>query len=805
MPPLLAASVLCIFAGLYHYSSGFPAYWKTRVFLDFLAWIVASSGVAWLLRQNARTQAPYLFACAVSIYLFIGVGLPASLAVALLFASAFLYGRALLRLVFREESGVPSWSQCLFAGLLLLLAVFGVLIHFPVNYRALYLAILSAPVLSLLISGKLLDNWRGFAKGVATRTKELDNIPYRYFVLAVILLGAVARYAFFPTVGYDENAQHLRLWTELAYRHIYSFDVLTQVWEVAPFAVELLHAIASLTAGADVRGALNLAFLLLLFTQIWAILAAFSLRQYDRLLILLLFASTPMLGNLIGTLQTELFLALMVASGTRFALEAKDGWLSSRILAVIAIAAMCSATKLPGALIGVLLMAAAAAQVWLSRDAREPRQRIRSRAALLLFVSLAVLVALNSYLTAWKITGNPFFPLYNGIFKSPYFEAKNFSDTRWIKGFSLKTYWEVFFRTSGFLESKDFVAGFQYLFLPFIALLVLARTHRAKMMIVLIPLIGFGAVMFSMTQYWRYVFPALPLATVLIGTLLWQEPANRGPALHLVIAQRVILICIAINLFFLPGISWVFESAPQQAYTEQGRLAITDKISPTKLITAYLNERHDGARVLFPASAPFGAGLRGSPIYVNWYAPARETRFGAIKSLEAAASFLKDEQVGFVVWSTSDRYTPENPEWFLREYLSRAGYPELQASGYILYRVVGHDLDYREIFNLRKQVSDNAVMVGNDPPGTLATVPTNGATIIRYHASLVCRSPAGRFVAQINWNNGTSYYRLIPCGEMPSDFSESLPVPSGASRAEIRIARQDTPEISLTNFTLETN
>jgi len=802
MAILLIASVLCVLAGLAHYAAEFPVYWKPDVFRDFLAWSAACLGIAWLLRRVAKVRATRLFALAILLYLSIGVGFSASAAVALLFLSAFLYGRTSLRLVFSSGSEAADWSQCIFAGLAVLLAVFSVLVHFPVNFRALYFTILAAPLAGQLLCGRMMLGWRASSEGMAARMKALDEIPYWYFVLLATLLGVVARYALFPTVGYDENAQHLRLWTQLAYQHIYSFDVLTQVWEVAPFSVALLHAVASLTAGADARGALDLAFLLLLFTQLWAILAHFSVRPLDRMLLLLLLASTPMVGSLLGTLQAELLLALMAAGGVRLALEAKDGWLSSKTLVVISIGAMCAATKLPGALIGALLAMATAVQVWLSRSPAQPVQRPRHW-TMLLFLSLMVLLALHSYVTAWKMTGNPFFPLYNGIFKSPFFEAKNFSDARWIKGFSLQSYWTVFFRTSGFLESKDFVAGFQYLFLPFLALAGITRAHRKQLLIVLIPLAGFGIAMFAMTQYWRYVFPALPLATIVIGVLLRERPGSGSG--HIAIVRAVIFFYAAANLYFFPGISWVFETAPQQAYREAGRHQITEKINPVKLMTAYVNDKYKGARVLYPASAPFGASLEGDPIYVNWYSPSTEARFGEARNLAGVADFLKVEKVEFVVWSTYDAYVPGSPEWWLREYLSRAGAPELRLGNFVLYRVIGHDLPYRQVFDLQKDASDTTKIVRSEAPEILTTVPIGGASLARYHATLNCQSPAGRLVFQINWDTGPTYYRLIPCSGEPTNFSESLPVPSGASRAEIRVGRQDAPEILLTNLTLETN
>lgn len=801
---LLAASLFGVLGALYHYAQGLPVYWKLPVLQDFLGWMAACAGLSWLLRRSAGSHAPRLFALALLAYLAVGAGIAASAAVALLFLCAFLCGQALLA---RISGSTPGWSASLLAGLVPVLAASGLMIHFPVNYRPLYLGLLLVPVLALMLSGNPARTWRALADGILARSRVLDAIPYWQFVLLAGLTAALARYALYPTVGYDENALHLRLWTQLAYRHVYSFDVLSHVWETAPFTVDLLHAVASLVAGEDARAALNLGFLLLLFVQLWAIFGKSALAPRDRLLLLFLLASTPMLCLLLDTLQAELFLALLAAAGVRLALEADGRWIGNPSLAVLAIAALCVATKAPGGLLGVLLLAAAALQIAFARAracaaARGPERR-GNALVLMLFVIAAAAVALHSYLVAWKITGNPLFPLYNGIFRSPYFPPVNFADTRWLRGFSLYSYWAAFFHTSGYLEAKDFVAGFQYLFLPWLALALAGRAQGSRLWIVLLPLAGFGAAMFAMTQYWRYIFPVFPLATVAIGWLL--AARQDSGAWSGWIARSVLFLYAALNLCFLPGISWVFEIPPQRAYTEAGRKLIADAINPARQITAYLNERYKGTTVLYPASAPFGATLRGRPIYVNWYAPAQAARLAGARSVADIAQYVKDEKVEFVVWSTFDAFKPENPEWLLREYLSRQAYPELRIGDMTLYRVVGRPLDYRAVFALSGQAAADGKRVSEDAPGVLATIPLAGATIARFQAALDCPAPKGRLVFQIDWDAGPTYYRLVPCDAKDSGFSESLPVPAGATRAEIRIGRQDAGEILLKNLTLETN
>jgi hypothetical protein len=51
------------------------------------------------------------------------------------------------------------------------------------------------------------------------------------------------------------------MWTELVFQQKYSFDVLTQIWSVAPFTVDLLHV--------EAAGAAQLSDSACAFARLW--------------------------------------------------------------------------------------------------------------------------------------------------------------------------------------------------------------------------------------------------------------------------------------------------------------------------------------------------------------------------------------------------------------------------------------------------------------------------------------------------------------------------------------------------------
>lgn len=80
-----------------------------------------------------------------------------------------------------------------------------------------------------------------------------------------------------------------------------------------------------------------------------------------------------------------------------------------------------------------------------------------------------ILPSVTSLLVIWHRTGNPVFPMYNGIFKSPYFITENFSDVFTNKlTFSFESLIDIVFHTS---ENIEMYPGGVGIFLLFIVVL----------------------------------------------------------------------------------------------------------------------------------------------------------------------------------------------------------------------------------------------------------------------------------------------------------------------------------------------
>lgn len=798
--------------------SGLKLPWNPYILRDFLTWnaIVALAAIA--AARLASTRALQVLVGALAVYLLVGVGIAQGLSTLLFLCSSYVFGRVLIEGLLRDRSSLPLVAGSLAIGITSHLALFGILIHFKVNYRSTYLVILALPVLvggiALLRSGERTGH---LTRSLGRVLKRIDGLPLVPASIFLAVIGYVARFSFFPSLGYDDVLAHLRMWTILSTHSVHHFDPADTIWSVAPFAFDLLSSVVSIVAASDCRGAISLTLYALLLGQLWQLSAYVVRRKLDRGILLVLFATTPMVANLLTLQQVELLLALLAVSGILFALQRRRSGAGSRLASVLAVAALCAATKLPGAVLGVSLLAVYLLCLPAWRGGRT--SLLATLPGQLVLLPVFAFAALHSYALAWRLTGNPLFPFYNAYFKSPVAPASNFVDTRWLSGFSLSSYWDVFFHASRHFETaNDFNSGFQFLFiLPLgLALLALKRYSAARLPL-LLPLLGFGLAMFSATQYWRYMFPILPLASVAMGAVLSAFGAP-VPTLPLMLRRGAFLGFAAINLAFLPSISGFFEVPAYRYYTEAGKEAVTRSMGPAKTLTEEVNRRFPGARVFYDSQALAGATLDGSPVYAIWHSPAREARVNAWRSTADVADFIRSEGIDLIVWDQQPPLERESRALLLA-YLSQHGYPERQVGTKVLYRILDAEPSYRLAFRAEprdpRDLPPAGFSLDPDARGDLlsvhgdarviATIDIGRASVARYSATFRCPNGAGLFTAQINWNVGPPYIRLVRCNSEPVEFSEVVPIPLQARTGVVYVLLHEAPEALVSSLQIETN
>lgn len=491
-------------------------------------------------------------------------------------------------------SEFPGRPPGLLVGLALIAGTVGWLLPFPVHGSRIYLA---------LALGISVLRRRNLAVSVAAAAREYQRIAHTaapWLMVTTVAVAVAGLGLWLPSMNYDDNAAHLVLPTQLLRDGWYHLDVSTQVWAVAPWANNVLAGIAGMFAGGDARAAVNLAWLVL--GADGARRLALALGGDDRIGMAsaAVFAATPLTGYFTTSLQVDGASAAVLLQFA--AMLARGGDRLPPALATGAILGLLAGLKAPNA---VYAAPAIAWLAWLAARQRDGRWLAKAG-------GLAALLGGSSYAYAWLVTGNPLFPLFNGIFQSAYLPAEDFVDTRWLSGMGWDAPWQLTFASGRYGEVYPGAFGLAFLALLPAAAWLAVRRRAAAAMFAWFMLAG--VFLFMQVQYLRYVFPAAAVITVL-GVVGLASALPR-------FAWRTLLGALVVaNLALAGTTSWMLRDDPFATLLREGPLAraeIEKRVIPQKVLVRHLELGRPGACVLVadPAS-PFGAAIAGRATVVN--------------------------------------------------------------------------------------------------------------------------------------------------------------------------------------------
>lgn len=674
---MVPLSLVLVVWGIYSSATDDLNYWSGRALRGFGIWLLSVLFAGVIIRRMAKKYANHSLLALVIVFLLIAAGFYSSLVAVFFLLSIAVLGQLLFFLLAGREQSVRFY-EVLIAGLIGYLSVFGVCIHFPINYPIVYVVILLLPFGAFFSSVFRSQCYWQCATNINGLSQLLASINYWHFLVFVWFVGFVATYALLPVVLTDDSSYHLSMWTQLTYQHQYLFDAQTVIWAVSPFSVDLIHSIISLVADTNARASMNLILYILLLAGLWRLVGRVLSHPPKSMLVVALFASTPMLANLLQGLQTDLFLALLSVVGGLIVLDA-ERVNSYRLLSVVLLGCLYCATKLPAVILaaGMLFAVLIVMRGALLPDDAHRHSILRSMSLLI----PGCFVALHSYVVAFLTTGNPVLPLYNAFFQSPFFDPVNFKDSRFDKGASFESYWGFYFDTGTYFESLDFVAGFQYLLLfPLAILLLLLLRKKTALWGLMIPIVLYGGLMFYTMQYLRYFFAILPLVTLIVASLLCR--GSQGKSL-----VRVFLVYIFVNLVMLPGVSDNFSFNNLSSLLENNRQNILAQVNPEVLMNDYINHTHGVTNVLYDVARPNGATLAGTPFYLTWVAPQHLNISKAWGGDSDALNFLKQNAISYVYWYKPYESNPDPLRQNIKRVIEKHGVLEKDVAGLLLYRI----------------------------------------------------------------------------------------------------------------------
>lgn len=565
-------------------------HWAPGRFAELLVLSLLSMGCAWPLRRFVRWSWATALAAVWLAALPVFAGPLPVLAVALVAAAAMALGGLV--------TGAVPVALAAACGLVLLAGALGWLLPLPVHTRWTYLAL----CMGLIALGRrpltvqLQSLRRNWADAVAAQPRAA--------ALAVLFLGLASTGCWLPTMQFDDLAYHLGLPWQLMQEGRYVLDPTHQVWALAPWAADVQQALPQLIAGREARGPLNALWIAITGAALWHLCAELGATPRTRWAAVALYASLPLTAGLAAGMQTET---------PATALLVWLAWLVMRRPALQGAHPLLAGAVLVGGLVGLKLMGAAYAAIVLVWAAIEHRPWPRP-GALLAATALAAGVGLSSYVYASVIAGNPFLPLFNAWFGSPYFAESNFDDPRWQAGFSPLLPWLLTFQTRSYAETMAGSAGFAMVALAgawgfaFVQrdLRALAITASAALLLPLVPL-----------QYLRYAFPASVLLLAVMVSASERMDQRKGHWLLLAVA--------VLGFAFQANGNWMQRTgALKQAVLAAGQDApLLDEYAPERKLIAMLQRRNLSSEpvLVMDELAPNYAELGRRGRTTAWYAP----------------------------------------------------------------------------------------------------------------------------------------------------------------------------------------
>ena len=609
--PTLTLSALVVASGLLAALAGIVAHglWREVPLGRFgesllLAGLV--SVLAWPLTRLRLRWAEALACVWLAACALMGGLLPA-MAVALVVLSALAAGSCL--------AGGQRPLASLLCGLALFAGALGWLLPLPVHrtwvYAAACIALVALRFSAVRESAQVA--WRGWRDAV-------EAAP-RAAAWAVTVAGVASAAAWLPTMQHDDLAYHLGLPWQLLLHGRYGLDPMHQVWALAPWAGDVLQAMAQVLARAEARGALNAVWFVLALAALWRLVALLDGPAWLRWAAVALYASVPLTSALLGGMQTETPAVAVTLGLALLALDTQHA-ARQRWFVGTALFGLLWALKLLHGLCAVPLFA------WLC-------WRLRGNlgaGTVLAGAALALAIGGVSYAYAWIFAGNPVLPLLNDVFGSPYMAPQAFDDPRWHAGLGIDTLWRMSFQTAAYHEGWAGAAGLLYPALAGAWLLALwQRPTRALAvcagLAIVVPLLPL--------QYARYLQPGLALLipAAVIAAHRALPPRAVGAALA--------ALCVA-QLAFQANAQWFLHTgAIKRSVAALGRDApLFTRYVPERLIAQRIRAEAPTARVLvLDTQAPYYAEFAGAARTAAWYDPPVTVQATAAESDASGAAW----------------------------------------------------------------------------------------------------------------------------------------------------------------------
>ena len=406
-------------------------------------------------------------------------------------------------------------------------------------------------------------------------------------------------------------------------------------------------------------------------------------------------------------------------------------------------------------------------------------------------------VGLIPYFKAWYLTGNPFFPFFNEIFKSPYFDNWNFK--HYDNDLKINLIYLITFFSEKYGEVATGAFGFQWLLiLPFCLLTFIFNFKKIDGKFILLAAFVIFLLIFYFSSYVRYTFPSLILFLIFIGISLNLTIQNQLNFFNQKIFNFFLILAISLNILFVTSSHWKHKSFSFSDIFNVEEFNM--KHSQIKYYTSIINQLNlHNENVIFFAP-PYGANLRSKALYLNWHNPKLLKNVNSIKNSEDFLKILEENKIKFLIIDKKDNIYQNK-----KEIISKLIEPiiEFSDSDYGIYQLK-KEYEYREqllkspnfenpedwnnFLEKNKNLdSDKGIIVG---PTLTQTITIKPGSLYKNTIIAKCHLKETFGRVQINWygnknNFLTTNLKVFKCGKNWEEHSMFVKAPKQAVSASI--------------------
>jgi len=602
---LLISMLLFAFGAFFNDLFLHPPFETLKALFSFGCYSIFLYIFSYVLLKN-RISVGLITAIGIFILSFMGGRVPELLLALFLFFSSAILGKKIIAFLSLKNS---NKLLDLLVGLGILGTVTGLLAFFPVNYPILYIAILVIPIIAnFKLSLRYFFEFCAFLKGLGS-VKSSKNL----FVFASLILVALIHFTFilFPTMDFDALAMHLFVGSYLKNIHFWAFDPSMYVFSLNPMLADWIFAVGYMLDGEFCTRIISLFFVYLTAYQIYYLIRSYGATSYAASVSSVLFLSTPLILLESSGLHIEVIWTSYLLSGVMLLYKltitkTKPLDFDSDLSLISILMGMAMAIKM---LTLAFLVIFIPCIFWALAQNRSFTYK-----RFFYPIGFFVLFASIPYLTAFLISGNPVFPLYNGIFKSPFYLQISQFDTRWPVGVNFNLIYDTLFHSGKFLESTIASPGFQWLFFLPVTILIIAFNRYSRPGFFLILGVLSFIIIFNSINYLRYVIPSLVFILVGMG-IIFDAKGNLKKFLNLFAALAIIL-----NLLFITSAIWGYRDFPLKIiFSNEEYSDFISQKSPIRDAINFINLVNQSKSNVAFLSDPFGFGLNANALYTMWY------------------------------------------------------------------------------------------------------------------------------------------------------------------------------------------